>query len=234
MAATTMTRTSARTFREALVAGPLLFDGATGTQIYQHGVLFNRSFDELNVSQPDLIRGIHASYVAAGAQAIETNTFGANHLALRRHGLQDRVAEINAAGVQIARAAAGEGVFVAGAVSSSGLDPRGASPEDVQRITDAFREQVACLRDAGVDLIALETFDVLDELKLALAAMKAEAGHLPVVAHMRFGSDARARDGTEPGEAALLLAEWGADVVGTNCGFGPHEVFTAAQAMIRA
>ena len=234
MAATTAARTTKRTFREALVAGPLLFDGATGTQIYQHGVLFNRSFDELNVSQPDLIRGIHASYVAAGAQTIETNTFGANHLALRRHGLQERVPEINAAGVRVAREAAGEDVFVAGAVSSSGLDPRRASPEDLQRIAEAFREQIACLRDAGVDLIALETFDVLEELRIALAAMKAEAGDLPVVAQMRFGSDARARDGTEPGEAALLLAEWGADVVGANCGFGPNEVFTAAQAMIRA
>ena len=232
MAATMITRT--RTFREALVAGPILFDGATGTQIYQHGVLFNRSWDELNVSQPDLIRRIHTEYVAAGAQTIETNTFGANRLALRRHGLQDRVAEINTAGVTRAREAAGDGVFVAGAISASGLDPRDPSPDDRALIAEAYAEQIAALRDAGVDLLALETFDSLAELQIALEVAKAEAGDLAVLAQMRFGVDARAKDGTEPGRAALLMAEWGADVVGANCGFGPQEVFTAAQAMIRS
>ncbi|HEV2108611.1 MAG TPA: homocysteine S-methyltransferase family protein, partial [Thermomicrobiales bacterium] len=224
----------ARTFREALVAGPVLFDGATGTQIYERGVLFNRSFDELNVSQPDLVRGIHAAYVAAGAQVIETNTFGANRLALLRHGLQDRVTELNTAGVRLAREAAGDRAFVAGAVAPTGLDPRNAAPEDLDQVATAYREQVAALRDAGSDLLILETFDFLDEVRIALAATRAEAPDLPVVAQMRFGADIRARDGTEPGRAARLLAEWGADAVGVNCGGGPNEVFEAARAMARS
>ncbi len=223
-----------RSFREALIAGPLLFDGATGTQIYERGVLYTRSFDELNVSQPDLIRDIHASYVAAGAQVIETNTYGANRIALTRHGLQDRVAELNAAGVRLVREAGDERVFAAGAVSSTGLDPLVEPPETSPLITDAFREQIAALRDNGVDLLVLETFDHLEELRLALAAAKAEAGDLPVLAQMRFGESGHATDGTEPGRAARLLAEWGADAIGANCGLGPDEVFNAAKEMIRS
>ncbi|HET8522460.1 MAG TPA: bifunctional homocysteine S-methyltransferase/methylenetetrahydrofolate reductase, partial [Thermomicrobiales bacterium] len=234
-ATTTATATTrARTFREALIAGPLLFDGATGTQIYERGVLFNRSFDELNISQPDLIREIHADYVAAGAQVIETNTYGANRLALLRHDLQDRVVELNRAGVALAREAAGDRAFVAGAVAPTGLDPRGAMPEDVAQISDAFREQIAALRDAGVDVLILETFDLLEEIRLALAAARAEGADLPVIAQMRFGETGHAVDGTDPGRAALLLSEWGADAVGANCGGGPHEVFDAATAMVRA
>jgi homocysteine S-methyltransferase len=232
MIATATTR--ARTFREALIAGPLLFDGATGTQIYERGVLFNRSFDELNVSQPDLIREIHADYVAAGAQVVETNTYGANRLALQRHDLQDRVVELNRAGVMLAREAADERAFVAGAVAPTGLDPRGATPEVVAQIREAFREQIAALRDAGVDVLLLETFDLLEEIQLALAAAREEGADLPVIAQMRFGEAGHAVDGTDPGRAALLLSEWGADAVGANCGGGPHEVFDAATAMVRA
>lgn len=234
MVVDTLTRIRNRTFRESLASGAMLFDGATGTEIYNRGVLFNRSFDELNVSQPDLILGIHTDYVHAGAQIVETNTYGANRIALSRHDLQDRVAELNAAGVRLAREAAGERAFVAGSVAPTGLDPNALSPAERDGITEAFREQIAVLRDAGADLVVLETFDLLEEMRLALAAAKAEAGDLPIVAQMRFGPDVHAKDGTEAATAARRMAEWGADVVGANCGGGPHEIFEAARAMVRA
>src|ERR687888_1176159 len=162
-------------FVERLKAGPVLFDGAMGTQLYARGIPYERCFAELNLLQPDLIQAVHLEYIAAGAEAIETNTFAANRVRLASYGLESRVRDINFRAVKIAREAkevSGEPVFLAGSVSGVGqpLAPVGTiSPEEVRAI---FAEQIEALLEAGVDLLVLETFASLIELNEAVLAAK--------------------------------------------------------------
>ncbi len=146
-------------FLERLSRGPMLCDGAMGTLLYAKGVFINRCYDELNLSQPEMVGAIHAEYVKAGAEVLETNTFGANHYRLLRHGFEARVAEINRAGVRLARAAAGSGVLVAGSVGPLGMriEPLGKIAREEARA--AFREQIEVLADEGVDLICWKPSD---------------------------------------------------------------------------
>lgn len=221
MAEQTIVRSDA--FLEAVQAGGLVFDGAMGTALYEKGMLYTQCFDELNLSRPTAIRAIHEVYLEAGAQVLETNTFGANRFRLAHHGFEGLVREINMAGVEIARAAAGETVFVVGSVGPSGLMLETLPQERRDEVQAAFREQCGALIDAGVDGLVLETFRQPDEL--ALAAGVAGGRGVPVIACVSFDESGTTADGRQPEEVARFLAGLGVDAIGVNCATGPAGVY---------
>jgi methionine synthase / methylenetetrahydrofolate reductase(NADPH) len=219
-------------FLETLQAGPLLVDGAMGSLLYERGVLHTRSYEELNLSQPELIRIVHRDYVHAGAQLIETNTFGANRIVLARHGLADRVSEVNRAAVELARTAAGERAHVAGAVGPTGVKFAIATAAERRNARFALAEQIDILVLAGVDAIMLETFSSLMEMEAALEVAKQRGPKIPVIAQMVFDAHGRGDGGMPPDEIADRLIAAGADVVGANCGIGPAELYGVGTAMV--
>jgi homocysteine S-methyltransferase len=220
-------------FAERLSRAPVLCDGAMGTLLYARGVFINRCYDELNVSQPEMVAAIHAEYAKAGAEVIETNTFGANHYRLQRHGFEGRVEEINRAGVRLARSAAGPEVFVAGSVGPLGvrIEPLGKIAREEARA--AFRAQIEVLADEGVDLILLETFGSIDELYQAILAAREAAPGLPVVAEVTIDEDGNALDGAEPEAFGVRLTNFGADVIGCNCSVGPAAMLDTIERLRR-
>jgi methionine synthase I (cobalamin-dependent)/5,10-methylenetetrahydrofolate reductase len=231
-------------FVERLKQRPLLFDGAMGTLLHSQGADLDRCFDELNLTHPAEVTEVHRAYIEAGAQVIETNTFGANRIKLSEHGLGDKVAEINRAGVELARRAvegsrvagyqsALQGVLVAGSVGPSGrqMSPLGRLQPEAARA--AFREQVAELQKAGVDLLILETFSDLDEMSEAVRAAR-EVCALPVIAQMTFTEDIRTPLGHTPEQVVEVLRGLGADVIGVNCSVGPAPVLRVVHRMRRA
>lgn len=226
-----------KAFIERLDAQPLLCDGAMGTMIYAKRVPFERCFDSLNLEAPALIADIHRAYIDAGANVIETNTFGANRFKLGEFGLADKVADINQAGVQLARrvvAAAFREVFIAGSIGPLGpsLAPLGRlSPGDAR---SAFKEQTLALLEAGVDLIILETFTDLSELREAVAAVRQVAPDLPLVAQLTFTEDGRTPLGHTPQKVADGLAGLAIDVIGVNCSVGPAGVLWTLQSLAEA
>jgi homocysteine S-methyltransferase len=217
---------------------PVLADGAMGTVLYARGVFINRCYDELNLSDPNLILSVHEDYLQAGAEILETNTFGANRFRLARHGLAGKVAEINAAGVRLAQQAvahlkekqAGE-AWVAGSVGPLGvrLEPLGKTGLDEARA--AFVEQIRAIVEAGVDMLIVETMPALNEAREALAAAREAAPDLPLLVMVTVDDEIECLDGTSPQQAATLLEEWGANAVGVNCSSGPTTVLTAVEAM---
>src|SRR5438093_531239 len=218
-------------FLDAVARGPLVFDGAMGTQLYERGYFITRSFDEANLARPDLVLGIHREYVAAGAQIIESNTFGANRELLSRYGAQDRLVDINRAGVRLARQAAGKIAYVAGSVGRTGRMTGTLTDERRAALETVFREQIEALLLEGVDLLVLETFISAGEMESALRAARALYPG-PIVAQMSFSEDRPAIDGLSPGMIADFLGDRGADVVGVNCAEGPAFVFEVARAML--
>jgi methionine synthase / methylenetetrahydrofolate reductase (NADH) len=221
-------------FLDAIRDAPLLFDGAMGSLLYERGVFFTRSFDELNLSQPELIAQVHREYSDAGADVIETNTFGANRLALAKHGHADKVGAINAAAVKLARQVASSQKFVAGAIGPTGIVWDGAQPHERALAGATLEEQVRCLAEAGVDLLLLETFYTLGEIEAGVRAARAHGGGLPVVAQVVFDADGKGPGGLAPAEVARRLQAAGADVVGANCGAGPPELFEVGMGMLEA
>src|SRR6516225_11790054 len=209
---------------------PVLCDGAMGTLLYAKGIFINRSYDELNLSQPDLIRGIHHDYLQAGAEIIETNTFGANSFRLARHSLADKVRDINRAGARLAREAAKSfDVWVAGSVGPLGtrIEPLGKT--SYQEARDAFRDQIEALVEGGVDLLILETFGYLEEIHQAIRAAREVAPSLPLIAQVTIDEDGNCLDGSDPETFAPKLTEWGADVIGCNCSVGPVAMLDAVE-----
>jgi methionine synthase I (cobalamin-dependent)/5,10-methylenetetrahydrofolate reductase len=210
-------------FLKRLERAPLLCDGAMGTLLYAKGVFINRCYDELNQSQPDLIRGIHREYVDAGADVLETNTFGANAFRLARHGIADKVEALNLAGVELARTAIPKGreVYVAGSVGPLGvrIEPLGKTAREEAR--EAFRQQIAALKQGGVDLLILETFGYLEELHQAMLAARDVDATLPLVAQVTIDEEGNCLDGSSPETFTSKLNDWGADVIGINCSVGP-------------
>src|SRR5580658_5133749 len=177
--------TRAQEFRDQLSHRVMVADGAMGTMLYSRGVFINRCFDELNLSSPDLVRQIHLEYVKAGAEILETNTFGATRPRLGAFGLAPKVREINRAGVRLARETASGGVFVAGAVGPLGVRIEPLGPTSFDEARAAFREQIDALLEAGIDLLILETFGNLDELREAvMAAREAGGDEIPVIAQV--------------------------------------------------
>ncbi|HEX6371456.1 MAG TPA: bifunctional homocysteine S-methyltransferase/methylenetetrahydrofolate reductase [Longimicrobium sp.] len=221
-----------RDFRRLLDDGrPHLFDGAMGTMLYARGVYINRCYDELSLTQPDLVRDVHRAYVKAGAEIIETNTYGASRTKLARHGLEDRLHDINVAAARIAREAAGDRVCVAGAMGPLGvrIEPYGPTARDEAR--GIFREQAAALAEGGVDLFILETFADLEEIHQAILGVR-DASQLPIVAQMVIREDGRTAFGSDAQLISERLSEWGADVVGLNCSVGPSAMLNAADRLL--
>ncbi len=218
-------------FLDALAERPLLFDGAMGSLLYDRGVMHTHSYDELNLSRPELIRDVHQQYVAAGADIIETNTFGANRITLGRHGHADRVVEINQAGVALAREAAA-GAFVAGAIGPTGINVAVATEHERELARDALREQIEILVAAGVDLLVLETFTSIVELEAALRTASALAPDLPLVAQMVFDANSMVDGLLAAEDVASRLVAAGADVVGGNCGLGPPELYDVGYKLV--
>jgi homocysteine S-methyltransferase len=210
----------------------VVFDGAMGTMLYHRGVFINQCYDELNLRSPDLVLGVHRAYVDAGAEVLETNSFGANRIKLAQHGLESQVAEINRRAAELAREAAGAHVLVAGAVGPLGvrLEPYGPTARD--EACAAFREQMAALRDGGADLFIIETFADLDEMEQAIRAARAVDPNMPVVAQMTIGTDGRTPYGATPEDVARSLDAWGADVIGLNCSVGPQAILDAIERMV--
>ncbi len=217
---------------------PVLADGAMGTVLYARGIFINRCYDELNLSDPNLILSVHEEYLQAGAEILETNTFGANRFRLGRHGLGAKVGDINTAGVRLAREAvehlrekqAGN-AWVAGSVGPLGvrLEPLGKTGLEEARA--AFAEQIRALAAAGVDMLSIETMSALDEAHEALLAARETAPELPVLVMVTVDDESRCLDGSSPEHAAALLTEWGASAIGVNCSTGPSTVLTALEAM---
>ncbi len=225
--------TDARTFLTCLERRRvLLFDGAIGTMLYAKGVYINPCYDSLNLHRPALVREVHREYVEAGADVVETNTFGANRVKLRTHGFEKDLEAINRQGVLLAREAAGSDVFVAGAMGPLGLKIEPWGPTSVDEAREIFQEQAAALAAEGVDLFVLETFGDLNEIHQALAAIRA-VSDLPVVAQMTLQEDGNSLYGTPPELFARRLEEWGADVVGVNCSVGPKVAFEASERVLR-
>ncbi len=210
----------------------LLLDGAMGTMIYSKGIFINQCFDELNLSRPDLIKEIHREYVNAGADCIETNTFGANRLKLGKHGFGEKLETINATGAALAREIAGNNVLVAGSIGPLGarLEPWG--PLSYQEARDAFEEQARALNKGGADLIILETFLDLSEIQQAIRGVR-EACQLPVIASMTIGDDGNSLFGTAPETFTQRLDQWGADVIGLNCSVGPQVMMETLEKIIK-
>ncbi len=201
-----------------------------GSLLYDRGVMHTNSYDELNLSRPELILEIHRQYRAAGADILETNTFGANRITLGRHGHGERVVEINRAAVGLAREAAA-GAFVAGAVGPTGVDFAAATESERALVRAALREQIEALAGAGVDVFVLETFSSILELESALEAARTIAPDTPRVAQMMYDADILV-EGVQPEDIAARLVAAGADVVGGNCGFGPPELYEIGRRLL--
>jgi methionine synthase I (cobalamin-dependent)/5,10-methylenetetrahydrofolate reductase len=217
-------------FLARIKQSPVLCDGAMGTLLYAKGIFINRSYDELNLSQPDLIRGIHHEYLQAGAEIIETNTFGGNSFRLGRHSLADKVRDVNLSGVRLAREAAKSfDVWVAGSVGPLGtrIEPLGKT--SFQEARDAFRQQIEALVEGGVDLLMFETFGYLEEIHQAMLAAKEVSASLPIVAQVTIDEDGNCLDGSDPQTFVPKLVEWGADVIGCNCSVGPVAMLDAME-----
>ena len=222
-----------RTLRDLLADGRVhVVDGAMGTMLYGRGVFLNVCYDELNLRQPDLIRDIHRGYVRAGAELLETNTFGANPLKLASHGLADDTERINAAAAALAREAAGERAAVAGAIGPLGVRVEPFGELALSEAEAAFARQVRGLLEGGVDGFILETFSDVSELGAAVAAVRGQSD-LPIIAQMTVGTDGRTHYGTDPATFGPALEAFGVDVVGVNCSVGPHGVLEAIEALAR-
>src|ERR1700720_2848747 len=205
-----------------LKQSPVLCDGATGTLLYAKGIFINRCYDELNVSQPELIRDLHHQYMQAGAEIIETNTFGGNSFRLARHSMASQVREINRAGVSLAKEGAKSfDVWVAGSVGPLGVRIEPLGKTSFEEVRAAFREQIAALVEGGVDLLMLETFGYVEELHQAILAARDVNPKIPVVAHVTIDEDGNCLDGSTPESFTPRIEAWGADVIGCNCSVGP-------------
>src|SRR2546430_5924002 len=221
-------------FKSLLADGRVhVFDGAMGTMLYAKGFFLNICYDELNLKQPRLVQEVHAEYVRAGAEILETNTFGANPLKLNSYGLADDTEKINKAAADLARAAAGGKASVVGAIGPLGIRIEPFGPTSQADAEALFAVQVKGLLAGGVDGFVLETFSDMDEMHAALKAVRA-ASDLPAVCQMTVGTDGLTHYGTDPETFTKQLAAWGADVIGGNCSVGPAGVLAGVQKMAQA
>ncbi len=220
-----------KTFRDLIDSdGVYVFDGAMGTRLYDKGVYINRSYDELNLTAPDLVREVHEEYVAAGADVIETNSFGATRHLLQTYGLESKLHEINVAAARIAREAAGEKALVAGAIGPLGLRIEPYGPTSFDEAKEMYKEQVAGLLEGGVDLFVLETFSIVSLIEQAIRAVR-ELSDMPIVAQMTIQMDGKTIFGNPPEKFTAKLDELGVDVIGLNCGMGPNHILNALEKM---
>jgi methionine synthase I (cobalamin-dependent)/5,10-methylenetetrahydrofolate reductase len=224
----------AKEFRQQLESRAMVADGAMGTMLYSKGVFINRCYDELNLSAFELVKGVHLEYVKAGAEILETNTFGANRMRLGGFGIADKLHAINHAGVRAAREAAGEEAFVAGSLGPLGAHIEPLGPTSFAEARDIFAEQIEALTEAGVDLLIFETFSNLDELREGVLAARQVAGEdLVVVAQVTIDDFGNLRDGTDTRTFARIMDQWPADVIGCNCSAGPKVTFETIEKMMQ-
>ncbi|MDO8681895.1 MAG: homocysteine S-methyltransferase family protein [Armatimonadota bacterium] len=213
---------------------PVVCDGAMGTMLYALGAEAGQCVDDLCLSRPDLVRQVHRDYVDAGAEIIETNTFGANRVMLESHGLAGKAREINLAGVSLAKESAAGKAYVGGSVGPTGKLMAPYGPLAVEDAASVFEEQIEVLAEGGVDLIFIETMADITEIGAALGAAKKVAPDIPVICQMSFAQEGRTMMGLDPAGAAKALEDLGADVVGANCGAGPHDMWEVVRQMIQA
>ena len=205
-----------------------LFDGAMGTMLYSKGVFINKCYDELNVRNPEIVLEVHKQYVKAGAEILETNTYGANRVKLRGFGIEDELRDINMRAAEIARKAAGDRVYVAGAIGPLGIRIEPYGPTALDEAREFFREQASALNEAGVDLFVCETFSNISEIEQAISAIR-DVCSLPIIAQMTIGTDGRTIFGDVPKTFAQRLDRAGADVIGINCSVGPDLMLDAVE-----
>ena len=215
-------------FRDLLASGDaLLLDGAMGTVLYSKGIFINRCFEDANLSAPGMVREVHQEYLAAGAQVLTTNSFGANRFKLAGHNLHDKTAAINRAAAELARSVAGDSAYVAGSVGPLGVRIEPWGPTSFDEARAAFREQIQGLVAGGINLVCLETFSDISELHQAILAVRDVSSTLPVIAHMVINPDGMTPIGTPIEWAIKKLDEWQVDVVGLNCSVGPVPMMSA-------
>ena len=231
---TTAMSSRAQEFRQQLQNRVIVADGAMGTMLYDRGIFINRCFDEINLASPDMVRQIHQEYVKAGAEILETNTFGATRPRLGAFGLAPKVREINHAGVRLAREAAGANVFIAGAVGPLGVRIEPLGPTSFAEARAAFREQIEALLEAGVDLLILETFGNLDELREAVAAAREAGGaEIPVIAQVTIDDFGHLPGGTSTETFTREMDSWPVDAIGLNCSVGPKATLETIERMLQ-
>jgi homocysteine S-methyltransferase len=225
---------------ERLSTETILADGAMGTMLHAHGIGFEKCFDELNLTKPSAVAEIHRAYIEAGAQLIITNTFGANRFKLAKHGLEDHVVQINRASVDLAKrvvAASFKDVLVAGDVGPLGVRIAPFGRVQPEQARAAFAEQIKALAEAGADLIVIETFSDLYEIREAIRAAQdigaSHASPLPIVASVTFTRDDRTVLGDDPTKVARMLKEAGVDVIGVNCSGGPAQLLRILKHMVQ-
>jgi methionine synthase / methylenetetrahydrofolate reductase(NADPH) len=232
---TTSLSSRAQEFRDQLAQRVMVADGAMGTMLYSRGVFINRCFDELNLAQPDLVRQIHREYVKAGAEILETNTFGASRTRLAAFGIAEKLAAINQAGVRIAREAAADSkAYVAGAIGPLGVRIEPLGPTSFTEAREIFREQAAALIEGGADLLILETFGNLGELREAVqAAHEAGGGAIPIIAQVTIDDFGHLPGGTDPESFTREMDSWPVDAIGLNCSVGPKATLETIELMMQ-
>lgn len=208
----------------------MVFDGAMGTQLYSKGIFINRCFDELNISNPEIVRDVHQEYIKVGVDAIETNTFGANRIKLSRSGLRNLVRDINYQGAVIAKEEARKNIFVAGSIGPLGIRIEPWGPTSFDEAREIFQEQAEALLEGGVDLFILETFYDLNELHQAVLAVK-EICDRPIIAQMTLEDDGNSLEGVAPEDFTAEIDSWGVQVIGVNCSVGPEVTLKAIEKM---
>ena len=217
--------------RELIADGRVhVMDGAMGTELYACGVFVNVSYDGLNLETPDIVENVHRNYVNAGAEVIETNTFGANPVKLSSYGLADRTEEINRAAAHLARRSAQKRALVVGAIGPLGIRIEPLGPTSREEAQEFYHRQVDGLVEGGVDGFVLETFSDLNEMEQAFKAVRSRSS-LPVICQVTVGDDACTSYGTSPEDVATEVAAWGADVIGLNCSVGPAVMLDAVERM---
>ncbi|HEX6316089.1 MAG TPA: bifunctional homocysteine S-methyltransferase/methylenetetrahydrofolate reductase [Gemmatimonadaceae bacterium] len=210
----------------------VVFDGAMGTMLYARGVFINQCYDELNTRAPDLVRAVHEEYARAGAQVLETNTFGANRIKLSQYGLESQTGDFNRAAARLARDVAADRCLVAGAVGPLGIRLEPYGPTSLDEARSVFAEQMAALKEGGADLFIIETFGDLEEIGQAVRAARDVDPTMPVVAQMTIGTDGRTPFGASPEDVAQWLDGLAADIIGLNCSVGPQGILDGVERMV--
>ncbi len=220
-------------FRRLIESGTAhLLDGAIGTELYQRGVFINVCFDELNLKRPELVREVHRAYIDAGAEVLETNTFGGNRIRLEQFGQAGKVHEVNLAGAELARSVAGDALYVAGSIGPLGIRIEPYGPTSLDDARDVFREQAEALAEGGIDVFIIETFSDLAEIEQAILGCR-DAADLPLIAQMTVQTNGKTAYGAGPEKIARRLDDLGAEVIGLNCSVGPHIILEAIQKMAK-
>jgi homocysteine S-methyltransferase len=218
-----------KSFKDRLNHEIIIFDGGVGTCLYDKGIFINTCFDELNLINPDLVREVHRDYIAAGADVIETNTFGANRFKLAPHGLEKKVHEVNLAGARLAVGAAAGQVLVAGSVGPLGVQIEPLGKVSLDEAKECFKEQIQGLIEGGVDLIILETFTLIPELQQALRAVREISPDIPLIAQVTIGDDGCMLSGATLASFVAAVLDFQPDVVGMNCSVGPKAMMEALE-----